>query len=176
MPSKASAKRYAQAVFEIALESDELDGWLDDLAALVREMGSREFADFVDAPQVSIERKTELVRGALGDTMGPMAVNLLLVLASRGIASVLPSVAEEYQQIVDSHRGVERAEVITAVQLDQKQLDEISSLLRGIAGKDVTITDGVEPEILGGLIARIGDRVIDGSTRTRLQQMRKSLA
>ena len=107
--------------------------------------------------------------------MGPMAVNLLLVLASRGIASVLPSVAEEYQQIVDSHRGVERAEVITAVQLDQKQLDEISSLLRGIAGKDVTITDGVEPEILGGLIARIGDRVIDGSTRTRLQQMRKSL-
>jgi F-type H+-transporting ATPase subunit delta len=175
MPGRVSGKRYAQAVFEIALESDELDGWLDDLGVLVREVGSKEFADFIDAPQVSIERKTELARGALGDTIGPLAVNLLLVLASRGIASLLPGVVEEYQHLLDAHRGVERAEVVTAVQLEQEHLNDIASLLRGIAGKDVTLTDSVEPEILGGLIARIGDRVIDGSTRTRLQQMRKSL-
>ena len=176
MPSAASAKRYARAVFEIAQESDELDGWLDDLAVLVQETGGTEFADFLNAPQVSMDRKIELVKGSVGDAVGPMAVNLLLVLASRGAASRLHEVAEGYQQLVDAHRGIERAEVVSAVQLDKQQLDGVAGLLREISGKDVTVADRVEPEVLGGLIVRVGDRVMDGSTRTRLQKMRKSLA
>ena len=176
MPSGASAKRYARAVFEIARENGEIEGWLDDLGVLVREVDNADIAAYLDAPQVSIERKAELVRGAFGDAVGPLAVNLLLVLASRGNASLIRGVAEEYQQIVDADRGIERAEVVSAVQLDRQQLDDISSLLKTVSGKEVTVADRVEPDILGGLIVRVGDRVMDGSTRTRLQKMRKSLA
>ena len=176
MPSGASAKRYAGAVFEIARENGEIEGWLDDLGVLVREVDNADIAAYLDAPQVSIERKTELVKGAFGDAVGPLAVNLLLVLASRGNASLIRGIAEEYQQIVDADRGIERAEVVSAVQLDRQQLDDISSLLKTVSGKEVTVADRVEPDILGGLIVRVGDRVMDGSTRTRLQKMRKSLA
>jgi F-type H+-transporting ATPase subunit delta len=176
MPSGASAKRYARAVFEIARENGEIEGWLDDLGVLVREVDNADIAAYLDAPQVSIERKTELVKGAFGDAVGPLAVNLLLVLASRGNASLIRGIAEEYQQIVDADRGIERAEVVSAVQLDRQQLDDISSLLKTVSGKEVTVADRVEPDILGGLIVRVGDRVMDGSTRTRLQKMRKSLA
>ena len=176
MPSAASAKRYARAVFEIARETGEIEGWLDDLGVLVREVDNADVAAYLDAPQVSIERKTELVRGAFGDAVGPLAVNLLLVLASRGSASLIRGVAEEYQQIVDADRGIERAEVVSAVPLERQQLDDISSLLKTVSGKEVTVADRVEPDILGGLIVRVGDRVMDGSTRTRLQKMRKSLA
>ena len=176
MPSGASAKRYARAVFEIAQETGEIEGWLDDLGVLVRDVDNADVAAYLDAPQVSIERKAELVRGAFGDTVGPLAINLLLVLASRGNASLIRGVAEEYQQIVDADRGIERAEVVSAVQLDRQQLDDISSLLKTVSGKEVTVADRVEPDILGGLIVRVGDRVMDGSTRTRLQKMRKSLA
>ena len=176
MPSGASAKRYARAVFEIAQENGEIEGWLDDLGVLVREVDNADIAASLDAPQVSIERKTELVKGAFGDVVGPLAVNLLLVLASRGNASLIRGVAEEYQQIVDADRGIERAEVVSAVPLDRQQLDDISSLLKTVSGKEVTVADRVEPDILGGLIVRVGDRVMDGSTRTRLQKMRKSLA
>lgn len=176
MPSGASAKRYARAVFEIAQENDEFDRWLDDLAVLVQETGDKEFSEFLNAPQVSMDRKSELVKGSIGDAVGPMTLNLLLVLASRGATSHLLEVTEEYQQLVDAHRGIARAEVVSAVKLDQQQLDVVVDLLRGISGKDVTVSDRVEPEILGGLIVRVGDRVMDGSTRTRLQKMRKSLA
>ena len=176
MPSGASARRYAQAVFEIARESGEIEGWLDDLGVLVREVDDADIAAYLDAPQVSIERKTELVKGAFGDAVGPLAVNLLLVLASRGNASLIRSVAEEYQQIVDAERGIKRAEVVSAVPLGRRQIDDISSLLRTVSGNEVTVADRVEPDILGGLIVRVGDRVMDGSTRTRLQKMRKSLA
>ena len=176
MPSGASAKRYARAVFEIARENGEIEGWLDDLGFLVREVDNADIAAYLDAPQVSIEGKAELVRGAFGDAVGPLAVNLLLVLSSRGNASLIRGVAEEYQQIVDADRGIERAEVVSAVQLDRQQLDDISSLLRRVSGKEVTVADRVEPDILGGLIVRVGDRVMDGSARTRLQKMRKSLA
>ena len=132
MPSGASAKRYARAVFEIARENGEIEGWLDDLGVLVREVDNADIAAYLDAPQVSIERKTELVRGAFGDAVGPLAVNLLLVLASRASASLIRGVAEEYQQIVDADRGIERAEVVSAVQLDRQQLDDISSLLKSL--------------------------------------------
>ncbi len=176
MRSGASAKRYAQAVFEIARENDEVDGWLDDLAVLVRDIGNREAAGLLDSPRVAIERKAGLVRDAVGGSVGPMAVNLALLMTSRGISYLLPGVADEYQRLVDSHRGIERAEVISAVKLEQRQLDDVARLLRGVSGKDVDLADQVEPDILGGLIVRVGDKVMDGSARTRLLKMRKSLA
>jgi F-type H+-transporting ATPase subunit delta len=173
MAIAASARRYAQAVFQIALEKDELDGWLDDLSVLVQAVENEEFTEFLDAPQVPAARKVSVVKEALGDSVGPLALNLVSLLASRNVAHIMPGVVEQYQRLLDAHRGVERAEVVSAVPLDDQQKGSIAALLEKIVGKEVQLVSRVEPSTLGGFVARAGDRVIDSSVRTKLDRMRR---
>lgn len=175
MPTAASAMRYAQAVFKIALDQDELDGWLEDMTLLAQALESRELAEFLDAPQVSVERKVGLIRETICDTVAPLALNLLSLLASRSIAHLLTGVLDQYQRLLDAHRGIDRAEIVSAIPLDDQQRQRIIELLKGITGNEVRLTSRVEPQILGGFVARVGDRVIDGSTRSKLGVMRREL-
>ena len=175
MPGAPSPTRYAQAVFQIALEKDELDEWLDDLGVLAAALEHPEFAQLLDAPQVPAANKVDAIRQAMGDSVAPMALNLLFILASRNLAHLVPGVLEAYGRALDVHRGIERAEVMTAVPLDRGQQGKMVKLLEGIVGKEVRVASFVEPQILGGLIARVGDRVIDGSVRAKLAEMRRSI-
>ena len=176
MPKAASGRRYAQAVFQIATERNELDEWFDDLTALAGALESSEFAEALDAPQVSVVHKGELIKNILGDRVGPLALNLVSLLASRSNAHLLPRIVEQYERLLDSHRDIERADVLSAVPLNDEQRRRISTLLEGIVGKETRLTSRVEPQILGGFVARVGDHLIDGSTRTKLQEMRRQFA
>ena len=175
MARGASARRYAQAVFAIALEQDEPDRWLDDLALLTDAMANEEFATFLDAPQFTLQQKTALIAESIGDSVGELARNLISLLASRNSARLLPGITESYQQMLDEHNGVERAEIVSAVPLDDEQQQRIVQMLTGIVGKDITATTRVEPHLLGGFVARVGDKVIDGSTRMKLDELRREL-
>ena len=175
MARAPSPTRYAQAVFQIALEKDELDVWLDDLRVLAVALETSEFSQLLDAPQVPAANKVDSISQALGDSVAPMALNLLSILASRNMAHLVPGVLEEYGRNLDAHRGIERAEVVVAVPLDKGQQENIVKLLEGIVGKEVRLSPFVDPQILGGLIARVGDRVIDGSVRSKLAEMRRSI-
>ena len=148
---------------------------MEDLTLLARALENREFAEYLDAPHVPVERKIGVIKGALGDTVGPLALNLLSLLASRNIVPVMPDVVEQYQRLLDAHRGIEQAEIVSAVSLDDRQQQRISDLLSEMVGKEVRVTARVDPEIIGGLLARVGDRLIDGSTRSRIQAMRRDL-
>lgn len=175
MARGASARRYAQAVFAIALDQGEPDRWLDDLALLADAMANEEFATFVDAPQLTLNQKTDLIGETLGDSVSRLALNLISLLASRNSARLLPSITESYQEMLDEHNGVERAEIVSAVPLSDEQQGRIETMLKDIVGKDITSTSRVETQILGGFVARVGDKVIDGSTRTRLDELRREL-
>ena len=176
MPAGASARRYAQAVFQIAAESDELERWLDDLTQLADSITNEEFRQTLSAPRVSMAQKESLIRESLGSTVSPLALNLMCLLASRGQVQALPGIADSFQEMLDAHRGIERAEVVSAVGLTDAQQGQVAQMLNDLSGKDVRLTTRVDPEILGGLVIRIGDRVMDGSARTRLQNMRRELA
>ena len=175
MARGASARRYAQAVFAIALDQGEPDRWLDDLALLSDSIANEEFANFLDAPQITLRQKTDLIEESLGDSVGRLALNLISLLASRSSARLLPGITEAYQEMLDAHNGVERAEIVSAVPLSDEQQERIETMLKGIVGSDITSTSRVEPQILGGFVARVGDKVIDGSTRTRLDELRREL-
>ena len=176
MPRAPSARRYAQAIFEIASEKNELDGWLDDLTLLARALENQELSEFLDSPQVTLSQKIEVIKDTLGNAVGPLALNLICLLASRGIVAVMHGIVEQYQRMLDAYRQIERAEVVSAVPLDSEQREKIVGLLSGVTGKQIRLSQQVEPGILGGLLARFGDRVIDGSTRTKLEAMRRGLA
>ena len=103
-------------------------------------------------------------------------MNLICLLASRGQVYVLPAIADRFQEMLDAHQGVERAEVVSAVSLTDAQREQVTKMLNDLSGQDVRLTTRIDPEILGGLVIRIGDRVMDGSARSRLQNMRRELA
>ena len=175
MPRTPSPRRYAQAVFEIAIESHDLEAWAEDLRVMADALQGTDLLAMLDAPQVPGARKVETIRLALGDLVGQLRLNLLSLLASRNLAHSLPRVLDEYERLVDVHNGIERAEVVSAVPLAAAQNSRIAGLLGGVVGKQVRLTPVVEPRVLGGIIARVGDRVIDGSVRAKLQQMRRSI-
>ena len=87
----------------------------------------------------------------------------------------IPSILEQFQRLLDAHRGIERVEVVSAVALDDDQRQKVTQFLRNLAEKEIRMVSRVEPNILGGLIARVGDRVIDGSARTKVDAMRREL-
>ena len=163
-------------MFEIASESNELERWLDDLTQLADSITNDEFRQTLAAPRISMAQKEALIRESLGSSVGPLALNLMALLTSRGQVGMLPGIADRFQEMLDAHQGVERAEVVSAVSLTGEQQQQVTQMLNELSGKDVRLTTRVDPEILGGLVIRVGDKVMDGSARTRLQNMRRELA
>ena len=173
MARAASARRYAQAVFQLALERDELEDWLADLTVLAQSLGTQEFAEFLDAPQVNSGKKLDTIKETLGNAVGPLALNLISILATRSITGILPDIVDQYQTLLDGQKGIERAEIVSAIALDDQQQNRIGELLEKIAGKEVQLTSRVDPTVLGGFVARVGDRVVDATGRTKLERLRQ---
>lgn len=176
MPRPASARRYAQAAFQLAVEHDELEKWLDDLTVLADSVTSSQFLDFMSQPRVPTAAKLEVIRESLGDSVGRLAMNLISLLATRNIAHILPEIADQYQELLDSHQGIERAELVSAVALTEAQHRQAVELLEGMSGHEVRLNARVDTALIGGMIMRIGDRVVDGSTRSRIRAMRRELS
>lgn len=175
MPRVVSPRRYAQAVFQIAVESGGLDAWSEDLRVVAAALENAELAGLLDSPQVPAAVKIDTVKQVLGDSVGPLALNFVSLLAVRRLCHLVPGILDEYGRLVDVHGGVARAEAVSAVGLNDGQRTAILRVVEDIVGTEVRLTTRVEPEILGGLIVRVGDRVLDGSVRARLQEMRRRI-
>jgi F-type H+-transporting ATPase subunit delta len=174
MPRKAYARRYAQAVFEIALEKNELDRWQADLEKAAAVMADGIFLAAMDSPKIKFENKARLLTERLGD-ISSLAGNLLLLLVSRNGAGMTGDIAAEFRRMVDAYHGVQKAEITTAVPLDDADRRRLEERLSALVGSRVIVEAGVDPEILGGVVARVGGKLLDGSTRSRLVALKKDL-
>ena len=174
MARKIYARRYAQAVFNIARERNELDRWQSDLKKIASIGEDAAFIALMENPKVRFKDKTRLLNKALGD-INPLALNLLYLLMTRGRVSLIGDIADEYQRLLDSHRGIEQAEVITAVPLDAKEKRQLEEHLGVVVGKKVVLQPKVDPSLLGGIIARIGGKLLDASTHSKLMALRDKI-
>ena len=175
MRIEVAAKRYAQAAFDIARERDELDRWVEDLRAIVALAAQPGVTEVLASSRVPFEGKERLLRSGLAD-VSPLALNLARLLVQKGRIALAEQVRDEYQRLLDEHRGRAQALVLTAVSLSKDEEQAVAQRLRELTGKEIVLEGRVDPEILGGLVARVGDRLIDGSTRTRLLELRRQLA
>ena len=175
MPITTSVKRYAQAVFEIALESNKLKAWQSKLKKIARLTEDTEFMTLAENPKLPFELKVKLVQERLGK-INPMALNLVYLLTAKGKLKSAGQVAEEYERLLNEQYGIKNAEVTTAIPLDDAEKERLGHHLEAIVGKKVSINIQVDPDILGGFIARIDDSLIDGSIRNKLEILKKSLA
>jgi F-type H+-transporting ATPase subunit delta len=175
MAKGVSGKRHAQAVFQIALEEMQLDRWLADVERIAAVLGDAEIAAVLSNPKVSPEKKKDLLdRGLKG--VSPTAMNLAQLLVARNRLHLVESLAVEYKRLMNAYGGMELAEVTTAIPISDQEGESVGKGLAALSGKKVTLELGVDPEILGGFVARLGDKLIDASARTRLQELRKSIA
>ena len=168
------ARRYAQAVFQIALEKKQLDKWQSDLQEIVRLSEDAELVPLLESPKIRFEDKAKILAQRLSG-INPLALNLVYLLVTRDRLNTAGGIAEEYQRLLDSYRGVERAEVISAVPLDEKDELRLTGHLEAIIGKKIVLKSEVDPSLVGGFIAKVGGRVLDGSTRSKLEALKREL-
>ena len=170
-----AAKRYAQAAFELARGKAELDVWERDLSALGEALTTPGAMLFLVSRQMSEEAKQDFLRRVIGQP-APLVWNLLRLLSEKNRLGLLPQIIEAFQQLVDEERGIAHAQVVTAVPMSGEERAAVARRLSELTGKQVQIETREDPEILGGLVARIGDRLIDGSTKTKLIALKRQLA
>ena len=170
----SSAKRYAQAVFEIAGERNELEQWQSELSQIAALTKEPQLVALLENPRLPFTRKKELLSERL-EGVSPLAMNLACLLVTRGKLGLIEQIAVEYNRLLDIHHGIEHAEIITALPIDKDDRETISARLDAIVGKKVIFKTRVDPTILGGIVIRIDGRLIDGSTRGKLEALRELL-
>ncbi len=176
MSAGTVGRRYAQAIFEVARSENKIDQYWNDLQSVAQTFNQEEVKRYLDNPKTARDNKQIFVKGVLGEQISKPSLNLVLLLVQRQRQSDIDAVLEEYTRLANKFKGIEVAEVTTAVPLDEQEKEFIRQRLNAITGKDVQIQTRVDPSIIGGVIARIGDTQIDGSVRSRLQALRKQLA
>jgi F-type H+-transporting ATPase subunit delta len=174
MAATVKVMRYARAAFEIALEQNKPDEWRQDLEKVTNVVADPEVFAFLESPKTALPKKADLLKGQLKD-VEPMVLNLLYVLVEKGDAGIMGGVAAEYSRLLDSHRGIEQAEVTMAAPLSRAELDTLQKQLGKIIGKEIVMNARVDPSLIGGMIARVGDKIIDGSAKGRLAVLRREI-
>ncbi len=175
MAKGISGRRHAQAVFRIALETGQLERWESDLEVIVRILGDADMVSYLENPRVGQARKTQVLESALSG-VAPAALNLARLLVARNRLRMIPSLVAEYRRLVYDHKGIVEADVVTAVPITEEEEARIGRDLAVITGKTVMLGAEVDPRIMGGLVVRVRDKLIDGSVRTRLEELRRGLA
>lgn len=171
----AVARRYARAVFELATEEGQVAEWGRRVAKVSDLLSHPEVAAVLTNPTIPVRLRMELISAAPHE-LDPEATNLARLLIESNRVEEVRGVAEEYEALADAAAGRVRATVTTAVELAPEERDRLAHQLSERLGKEVRIEVVVDERILGGLKLQYGDRLIDASLATKLQQLRRHLA
>jgi F-type H+-transporting ATPase subunit delta len=170
-----AAKRYAQAIFSLGKERGTLDAWQSDLALLANVVADGRVSHYLTNPSIPKERKIEVLESALDVTVQPETRKLARLLIERDRMTLLPEIRELVDDQVRAERGIAIAAVTTADPLNEAEQDLVREKMEEITGQQIELDLEIDPEIIGGIIIRVGDQVIDGSVRNKLEKMRTRL-
>lgn len=171
----AIARRYAGAIFDIAVKQNTLDQTLADVQEIARLFSIRTLAYLLREPNIPVQRKETAIRQALESRVLPTSLNLALLVVQRELVDLMPNIARELNQLELDYKNQAVAQVTTAKPMDAKQQNLVQQALERMTGKTILMETRVQPSILGGVVARVGDKVIDGSVERRLQMLKQQL-
>ena len=175
MMGTRAARRYARAVFDMALDTGDADSWQQGLIVISGRLSTPDLLAFFASPAVPAAEKQTVVDQALAG-MQRTRLNLVHLLIERDRLAELPAVSQEFHRLLNEHRGIVEADVTTAIALSQVEAAGVERRLTAATGKTVVIRPHVDPAIIGGLVIRVGDKLMDSSVATRLESMRAELA
>ena len=171
------ARRYARALFGIGLDAGKFEALGDELGELAELWtGSDELRQALENPVFKPEEKRAVLQTILPKVAPtPEVQRFVLLLLDRRRIMLLPAIARAYRDLTDAHVGRVRAEVTSAEELAPATLDRVRRSLEQRTGKKVIVTAKVDRDLIGGVVARVGDLVLDGSVRTQLEDLRSRL-
>jgi F-type H+-transporting ATPase subunit delta len=170
------AKRYARAAFELAQEAGDLDGWIRRLETVRMLVGHPEVRAVVTNPTIPVIQRQELVESIAPESLGQEGVNLAKLLVASGRVDWIDDIVDEFERLADEATGRVRATVTAAIELEPGEMARLRAQLASKLGREVRLQVQVDPGVLGGLTIRYGDRLVDVSVASRLQQLRRALA
>src|SRR3990172_2103004 len=175
MPKAASAKRYAQAVFDLAKEKGQLAGWLTELRSIQELLREPQIKGLMESARIPAHVKRRVLDDALAGS-DPLARNFINLLLQKDRLAILDDIVEDFQALADAQNGIQHVEAITAVPLDEAGQKKMEDRLDGLTGMKIVLSTRVDESLIGGIVTRLGDKVIDGSTRTKLLALKRSIA
>ena len=169
------ARRYAEAAFEVATRDKTVEEWRKELDLAAELVGDERSLEVLANPAIPGERRAEALREMLGDRASKPVQNLIQLMLRRGRIDDLRRVAAEFRRLDDKRQGVTHATATSATELTKDEVRALTARLEETTGGRIALDVEVDPSLLGGLIVRVGDRLIDGSVRGRLERLRNQL-
>jgi F-type H+-transporting ATPase subunit delta len=164
------ARPYAEAVFKLAEETSSVARWSDVLGFYAVAMQDKDLRYALGDPRLAAEQADELLTSLLEDISGQEAA-LLVMLRENGKLQLMPEISLLFNELRDASEGVIEASVVSAFELQDDQVSALAGILKKELDRDVTIKASVDPSIIGGVIIRAGDIVIDGSVAGKLKDL-----
>src|SRR4051794_36847018 len=176
MAEPSGVRRYARALFDTASRSGTGEEVEEDLKAVDQVLrGIPRLQRALRAPTIQTSRKEELLDRSFGTRIGALAMRFLKLAVQRRRGDILSGVYLQYRRLANEARGIRPVQVTAAAPLSDAERDALAQALHARTGKQVVLQVSIDPSILGGLVLRMGDTVVDGSVRTRLEQLRARL-
>jgi F-type H+-transporting ATPase subunit delta len=171
----SAARRYAEAAFQVAERDGTFETWRSELDAAVSVAGDERALRVLANPAIPEERRAEALTALIGGQVSQPVLNPIQMLLRRGRIEELPRVAAEFRRLDDARQGITHATVTSAAPLTSDEVTALTERLEQSTGGRITLHVEVDASLLGGLIVRLGDRMIDGSVRGRLERLRTRL-
>lgn len=174
MFARVIADRYARALLDSCVGSTQIERVNDELATFRDVLKTNEdIIAFLLNPKIPPAVKKQVIERSLKDRFDPLLITLLKLLIDRRRQEIIPDIAERFLDLVDAVHGVEHAVVTTVVRLDDVVSERLKQVIQKFSDRTVDVKFETDPEIIGGIVIRMGDKVIDGSLATRFENIRR---
>ena len=170
-----AARRYAEAAFEVAQRDGTVETWRSELDAAGEIAADDQVGRMLGNPAVALETRIEMAESIFGKTVSKPVLNLIGLMLRRGRIEQLPRVAAEYRRLDNARQGITLATATSAAPLSPDEVQALTARMEELTGGRVELDLRTDPSLLGGLVVRIGHRLIDGSVRGRLERLRNQL-
>ncbi|MFO7823248.1 MAG: ATP synthase F1 subunit delta [Cyclobacterium sp.] len=168
------ASRYAKALLELAVENDELEHVHGDMLSMLQYTEQNpDFLNAIQSPVISSEQKLKVIKALAGKQASPLSLKFFDLISKKGRESILPEMANGFHRLYNEHHGIQKADIVATIQLDDALRQSFKDIVMEVSGKDkVELIEKIDPKLIGGFILRIEDRQLDESIKSKLQQLR----
>ena len=171
------APRYARSLLLLALEQNVADRVFDDMKVIAETVRTnRDFVVFLRSPVVKADKKLSVLKEVFKGRMSPMAEGFIRIITTHRRENILGEIAQSYVHQYKENKNIKVAEITSAIALDASVLNKIQAKLRTMENSEIEIVQKVDPDIIGGIIIRVGDNQYDGSIARKLKLLKKDFS
>jgi F-type H+-transporting ATPase subunit delta len=171
------ASRYAKSLLELAVEKKELDQVKSDMTTVLSlNAEDSSFSDMVKSPVISSDKKIAVLKSLIGTNASTLTLKFFDLVVEKGRTEFLPEMAIAFLRLYNDHLGIQTAEVVSTIQLDDELRNSFKGIVKEVSGKnEVNLIEKIDPNLIGGFVLKVGDKQLDESIKSKLQQLRLDL-